>query len=437
MSDSPRTPSLTKKRSLFEYVDEDEEELKRILNDQVEEEEISRNKKAKMSDHLTLDHMQDFYNKIKQDQAENTALMTAKLSTNISAAEDRISGQVATMQTDITTIKAKQDLQDCEVQRLNEKHDLMTAYQNEVIKRIETLERGEKTKTAVNRNGITAYQERLRDQVAKTCCKIAIYDIPDAEDTSYIRKQADGMKITQEIKNEIKNSYIELIPDKRHTSLKKPNCRLHHMTTSGIQARQAILFAAKSKPGKMRWDVVVPKDFKIGYNKQKASVWQLRNGLGLSTQQEIHGHTSYVYINEKNSSEKRRVFSEFTPVEKPQRQRRTADSMETNIDSPDDDKPILVYHENKAIADALASVIYWTGMKAELSEDERMAALAKVISPDDYALISNPVHNKYQTRLAFSTKEQAEYVYDKYKTNGNMVEGWEWSVFKLNDYKLE
>ena len=45
---------------------------------------------------------------------------------------------------------------------------------------------------------------------------------------------------------------------------------------------------AKNRPGNMRWDIVIPKEMKAGHNIQRALVWQIRIGLKLSVQQEIH-----------------------------------------------------------------------------------------------------------------------------------------------------
>ena len=404
---------------------------KRSVTDSEEEtdylEHIKKPKKQakKMSDSVTINDLHELYGKIAN---------------KIESSERTITNRVDSIQRDVTTMKDKQERQDQEIKKLSENHDNFNNKQSEVIKRLEQLEKGEKIKPD-QRSNHSAYHERLRELVAKSFMKIAIYDIPDDKDAEYIRKQADDMKITQELKDEIKNNQIDFIPDKRPAKDKQKGGKLYHLTTSGLQSRQAIIHAAKNKPGKMRWDLVIPKEFRIGYNKQKSMVWQLRNALNLSVQQEIHGHTVYVYINEKSNTNKRRVLSEFTPVEKPQRPRRGINDMDTNIDMTEDDKPILMYQDNMHTADDLASIIFWTGMKYEDDEDNilKMTNLAKIMSVEDFALINTKktIHTKYQSRLSLGNKENATYVYDKYKLNADMPEGWDWSIFKLADYKLE
>lgn len=417
-----------------------------FVSDDEEEEAIDNIKKPKMSTYVPIENLNDLFNRLQASQAAETARIqesqvteTAKVEAKVEASENNITNQVRNMQQDITTIKSKQDLQEAEVRKLNINHDNMFSVQNMMTARLEKLEK-EGRPRAENKTGPNAYHERLREQVAKTCNKIAIYDLPEDKDTSFIRKQADNMKIPQEVKDEMRNNMIEFIPDKR-TYKKDKAGKLHHMTTSGIQARQTILHAAKNKPGNMRWDVVVPKDFRIGYNKQKSCVWQLRNGLNMSCQQEIHGHTSFVYINEKKSTDRRRVFSEFTPVEKPQRQKRNQDSMETNVDvNNDDEKPIIIYSENKKTADDLASIIFWTGICKHDSNDKKMDDLTKVISTEDFTKIDRyrTIHTEFQSRLFFYNKEDAAYIYNKYRLNADLkAKNWDWSIFKLDDFKLE
>ena len=419
--------------------------LKRQLNT-IEEENKVPEKKTKMGTPLTLEHLQDIYSKIKNDQDANTGTINARIDTNtatindrITASEDTITGKICNMQNDITTIKAKQDQQECTVSVLTKNQETMNVNQADILKRLESLERGEKVKTNNNnKSNLSAYQERLREQVAKTCMKVAIYDLPNDKDTDYIRLQADTMKVTQEIKDEIRNNKIELIPDKRTGNPKNKNGKLYHLTTSGIQARQSIIYAAKDKPGKMRWDIIVPKDFRAGYNKQKSMVWMIRNGLNLSAQIEIHGHTSFVYINEKASIGERRVLSEFTPTEKPPKRRRGGEDMETNVDdNNEDDKPIINYTANKLAVDDLSSIIFWIGHKEE-EDKKRMTDLSKILSTEDYNKITTKtVHTKYQSRLWFNNKEDSLYVYNKYKLDQGMEPDWKWSILKPTEFKME
>ena len=160
--------------------------------------------------------------------------------------------------------------------------------------------------------------------------------------------------------------------------------------------------------------------------------------MKLSVQQEIHGHTAFVYVNEKDNTSKRRIFSEFSPIEKEQRGRRHND-MDTNAELTEGDKPIVFYEENKSIADELASIIFWTGIDTEENDNtKKMQSLKIYMSEDDFRKINDKtIHSKYQTRLCFNTKEDAVYVYNKYKHNNNLPKEWNWSIFNLSEYKLE
>ena len=111
--------------------------------------------------------------------------------------------------------------------------------------------------------------------------------------------------------------------------------------------------------------------------------------------------------------------------------------METNIDISDDDKPVILYSENKATADELACIIFWTGIKENDDNDKKMRDLAAAMSENDYGMISKPLHTKYQTRLTINTKENAEYLYNKYKLIFSSHQKWDWSLFKLSDFKIE
>ena len=375
-------------------------------------------KKPKMSDALTKDDLHIILRQLK-------------------CSEENITLKVNCIQNDITSIRLKQDSQDIEINKINNNQDKLFQFHGDVIKRLDDLEKGDKNKRPNQRTNLTAYQERLSEQVSKTILKIAIYDLPDGKDTSFIREQAAKMDLPHEIKQEIQNCLIEFIPDKRGPRAKNKG-KLHHMTTSGLHARQAILHAAKNRPGNMRWDIVIPKDLKLGHNKQKGMCWQLRNGMKLSVQHEIHGHTAFVYINEKDNTSKRRIFSEFSPIEKEQRGRRHND-MDTDAELTDVDKPIVFYEENKSIADELASIIFWTGIDTEENDNtKKMQSLKVYMSEDDFSKINDKtIHSKYQTRLCFNSKEDAVYVYNKYKSNNTLPKEWDWSIFNLSDFRLE
>lgn len=407
---------------------------RRLFNISEEEESTQEIKKPKMATPLTTDHLAGLINTIKESQDNNTTILT----TRIDRSEERLNLKLDNMQQDVTCMKAKQDAQDKEILKLHNNNDKLLTYHTEVTKRLDALERGERVKNNLNKNNLSAFHERLREQVAKTFMKVAIYDLPAGQDTSYIRKQAATMDLPQEIKDEIRNNQIEFIPDKRAMKNRVKEGKLHHMITSGLQARQAIIHAAKNRPGNMRWDIVIPKDFKIGYNQQKSLVWQLRNGLNMSTQQEIHGHTAYVYIKEKNSTDQRQIFSEFTPAEKIQRKRLSRDDMDTNVDNPDDDKPTILYSDNKSIADELACIIFWTGLNQDEQNDVKMNKLKAIMTEEDFALINErPTHTKYQTRLKFNCKEDAIHIYTKYKPKKDQNNKWDWSIFNMDNFKIE
>ena len=418
VSSGSRPSNVDKKRRLFEGLEREEIECT---------EENKTIKKTKMTEPATKDDLQEM---VKQ--------ITAIQLIQIKNSEKNMSDKIDCMQTDLNTIKSKQDAQDRDVQKISDNQDKLFQFHSDVIKRLDDLEKGENsTKTNIKTN-LTSYQEKLREQVAKTFMKVAIFDLPDGKTTAFIREQAEKMDLPQHVKDEMQNNAIEFIADKRGPNAEKKG-KLHHMITSGLQARQAIIYAAKNRPGNMRWDIVIPKDMKAGHNAQRALVWQLRMGLKLSVQQEIHGHTIYVFINEKESTSNRRTFSEFTPVEKDNKGRRL-NEMETNIDTNIDDRPTIFYNDNKTVAEELASMIFWTGVVSPKDEDNinKMKDLAEFMSEEDFKFIitDKTVHSKYHSKLAFKSREDATFIYNKYAKHAHKPENWKWTTFRLDDFNV-
>ena len=349
----------------------------------------------------------------KEDLQEMVKQITAIQQVQIKNSEKNMSDKIDCMQTDLNTIKSKQVAQDRDVQKISENQDKLFQFHSDVIKRLDDLEKGENSAKSNIKTNLTSYQEKLREQ-------------------------AESMDLPQYVKDEMQNNAIEFIADKRGPNAEKKG-KLHHMITSGLQARQAIIYAAKNRPGNMRWDIVIPKDMKAGHNAQRALVWQLRMGLKLSVQQEIHGHTIYVFINEKESTSNRRTFSEFTPVEKDNKGRRV-NEMETNIDISTDDRPTIFYNDNKTVAEELASMIFWTGVVSPKDEDNinKMKDLAEFMSEEDFKFIvtDKTVHSKYHSKLAFKSREEAIYIYNKYAKHAHKPENWKWMTFRLEDFNV-
>ena len=348
----------------------------------------------------------------------------------ISDVKTRVTARVDIIQKDVAEMKTKQTRQEQDVKIISDN-------QTQIIKRLDNLEQEERPKYNSKGENISAWHEHLREQVTLTFKKIAIFGLPDDQDTIYIRNQANEMKLTQDMKDEMKNNPIQFIPDKRTSKgIKSTNSRLYHMTTSGLNARSAILMAAKHKPGGLRFDKVIPHPFKVGYNKQKSLVWIIRNGISMSAQLEIHGHTSIIFINEKETTAKRRIFSEFTPADKNVKNKLNANSMETNIDNTDEDKPTIAYYENRTICDNLAAIIICTGFEVVLQDEHKMQEIERLLSPEDYNKITESAHTKYQTRITFESKETALEIYNKYTVDPKKPKKWEWSIFQQEKFKM-
>lgn len=432
ITDSPIIVKKTKKRVLQEedtFSDADEAfESPRG---------VSSAKKPKMSENEKIKDFDDLFKRLTDDN--NVKIGSLQIS--IVESNQILQKQIADVQTDVTEVRNKQRAQEAQVQSMNTNIVKLNNNQDEVFKRLESLEKGDRSNTHhIKNNGkLTPWEEKLQDLVANTFKLIAIFECPMDQDATYIRNQADLMKLETAMKDEIKNGAIKLIPDKRPANKRRAtDTKLYHFTTSGLQARQAILIAAKDRPGGMRWDAVVPHPFKVGYNAQKAIVWQIRNGLGLSAQLEIHGHTSVIFINEKDSSEDRRVFSTFVPVEKTAKKLSPL-SMETNVDTDqDEDKPIIKYSENKAYVEELSSIIFWTKFATVLEGPFRAAELETLMG-EDYAKIlqSKTVHAKHHSRIWFHNKEDASEMYHKYINHPKRQKSWDWSIFLQNKCKLE
>ena len=446
MAESPTTQKKGKRKSLGSE-QEDEDFKKRKLTQnlcKIAEEDTSIYEEAletsiktpqKTSVQSEMDN-DELYRRIretseadKKEIKDVIKISEEQIKNDIRETETKITTRVDTIQKDISEMKEKQQKQEENVNKLGE-------HQNEIIKRLEYLEKGEKTKNHKNTGKLSAWQERLREQVDMTRKKLAIYGIPDTEDTIYIRNVANDLKLTHDIKEEMKNSTITFIQDKRPTKgPKEPNSRLFHMTTSGLNARSAILMAAKHKPGGLRFDKVIPHPFKIGYNKQKALIWIIRSAIIMSAQLEIHGHTSIIFIKEKENST-RRIFSEFTPAEKNIKTILNANNMETNVDNKDEDKPTIAYHENKAICDNLSSIIIITGFEIVLEDEHKMLEIKTLLSPEDYPKIIESSHTKYQTKITFESKVIALEIYNKYTADPKKPKKWEWSTFQQEDFKM-
>ena len=349
--------------------------------------------------------------------------------TTITDVEARVTERVDIIQKEVSEMKEKQTRQEQDTKILGEN-------QTKIIKRLDDLEQGDRTKYNSRGEKTSPWHEHLREQVSLTFKKIAIFGLPDDKDTIYIRNQANDMKLSQEMKDEMKNNPIHFITDKRTTrGTKTTNSRLYHMTTSGLTARSAILMAAKHRPGGLRFDKVIPHPFKIGYNKQKALIWIIRSAIIMSAQLEIHGHTSIIFIKEKENST-RRIFSEFTPAEKNIKTILNANNMETNVDNKDEDKPTIAYHENKAICDNLSSIIIITGFEIVLEDEHKMLEIKTLLSPEDYPKIIESSHTKYQTRITFESKVIALEIYNKYTADPKKPKKWEWSTFQQEDFKM-
>ena len=357
-----------------------------------------------------------------------------ELKSDIRESETKITTKVETIQKDVSEMKEKQLKQEENVNKL-------TAHQDEISKRLEYLEneKGEKTKNSKNNGQLTSWQESLTEQVDMTRKKIAIFGIPEGEDSLYIRCAANEIKLAPDIKDEMKNSVLTFIHDKRPTKgTKQPKTRLFHMTITGYTSRQAIIMATKNKPRGLRFDIVIPHAFKIGYNKQKPVVWQLRNGMNLSVQHEIHGYTSIIYINEKNSESPRRRFSEFVPADKQAKPKLSPENMDTNVEDNDEDKPNIAYNENKQICENLSAMIFWTATTDTDSDDQKMTMLEAVLDTEDYAKISKDqtVHAKHLTRLVFNSKENAMETYTKYNKDIK-AKKWDWSIFDGSKFNMK
>ena len=456
LMDKPPINQNKGKRKTQESEQEDEDIKKRKLNrnnGKISEEDTSIYEEAletsiktpqKISVQLEMDN-DELYRKItEKSEADKKELkdviqhtvkiseekITKEFKNDIRESETKITTRVDTVQKDISEMKERQHKQEENVNKLAE-------HQNEIIKRLEYLEKGEKTKNHKNNGKLTSWQERLKEQVDMTRKKIAIFGIPDDEDSIFIRNIANELKLTQDIKEEMKNSIITFIQDKRPTKgPKPPNSRLFHMTTTGYNSRQAILMATKNKPRGLRFDHVIPHPFKIGHNKQKPVVWQLRNGMGLSVQHEIHGYTSIIYINEKDSKTDRRRFSEFVPVDKQAKPKLSPESMETNTEDNDDDKPTIAYNENKQICEELSAIIFWTAITDIQQDEQKMIKLETILNVEDYAKIStDTVHAKHLTRLVFNSKEDAIEIYNKYNKEIKATK-WDWSIFDNTKFNM-
>ena len=85
-------------------------------------------------------------------------------------------------------------------------------------------------------------------------------------------------------------------------------------------------------------------------------------------------------------------------------------------------------------------MIFWTGVVSPKDEDNinKMKDLAEFMSEEDfkYIVTDKTVHFKYHSKLAFKSREEAIYIYNKYAKHAHKPENWKWTTFRLKEFNV-
>jgi hypothetical protein len=178
--------------------------------------------------------------------------------------------------------------------------------------------------------------------------------------------------------NELKAAFIDRKGD--NTNRQKEKCNTYWIKMPTIKSRIRLCKAAKHRPGRARWDKIVPRPYRPADKVLTSAKWKIISMMHLTCMLEFEGTKYVLYTKEPERSAPRYPLATFTPPIPA-----TEDDKEAALPPLDEN---LVWHteSNKELLKKLSARIIISG-KPPKTKEEVDAALKTLLTEDHYGLI--------------------------------------------------